>query len=137
VTEIFDKRTRIKRFGTEPESVTTPVDDDGGHRLRWIENRILILSGEDGTNGKLGNLAKKVDGHGALLKAIGGAALTGIAAAATALYTAGLRSGAREQEIEFLRAEVAALRAEARDLRAERPVYPRYAPAPPTPGDLP
>jgi hypothetical protein len=136
LSEIFDKRTRVKRFGTEPDSVPTPIDDEHTHRLRMLEDKMLVLAGEHGTNGRLGNLAKKVDGHGSLLKAIGGAALSGVVGAALALYQAGQRSGAREQEIQFLRAEVAAARAEVRDLRASTPVYPRYAPRP-APGDLP
>ena len=115
---------------------TPPPDAGDSARLRIVEDRLLVLAGIDGTNGRVGTISKRVDAHGALWKWIGAFTAANAIFAATALYTAGQKSGADERELEFLRAEVAAMRAELRDLvrfRAHR----HLQPAMPATGDVP
>lgn len=142
MSDIFDsdRRRRGRRLGTEP---TTPnpedrdMDPSDPSRLRALEDWRLILTGRDGNNGWFGNLRKEVASLSKLLKAVGGAAITGMLGAATALYAAGQKDGAREQELQFFRAELGALRAEVRDLRALDTAR-RVQPARPAPsGDIP
>jgi hypothetical protein len=113
------------------------MDPSQPTRLRALEDWRLIMTGADGTNGRFGSLRAEVAGHSKLIKAIAGAAIASVVSAAVSLYSAGQKSGAREQELQFLRAEVASLRSEVRDLRALAPAF-RFPPVTPAPsGDKP
>jgi hypothetical protein len=115
---------RYPRASTEP--LSNPSDEE--QRLRHVEDAILVLSGRDGNNGRVGNLRKDVDSVKGLLKWLGGAVAGSVLTAAVAIYQAGQKEGAKEREAEFLRAEVAALNAEVRELRAPPPAYRPYWP---------
>lgn len=99
-------------------------------RIRDLEHRLIDICGTSGTNGKLGRLREAVEGHSGLIKSIAAAALTGILTGAVALYSAGQRNGARENEFQHLRSEVATLRQELHEARraAPRPMPARNAP---------
>jgi hypothetical protein len=112
------------------------MDPSEPTRLRALEDWRLLLTGRNDNNGWFGNLRKEVGSHSKLIKAIGTAALTAVLGAAGALYASGVKAGARDQEFQFMRAEVAACRAETRDLRALLPAF-RFPPVTPAPGDKP
>jgi len=106
------------------------VDDDSlPSRVRACEDRLLVLSGEDGTNGRVGNLRKDVDGHHGLLKWIGGAVAGSLVTAGLAIYGAGQKAGSSEQERQYMRAAIEELRVQVRELRGYR------APSWPSKGD--
>jgi hypothetical protein len=82
------------------------IERELAHRLRIVEDKLLVLSGADGSNGKLGNLTKRVDGHDGLIKWIGGG-LGGVALlAAAAIYAFGQDDGAAKQEEQYQRAAI-------------------------------
>lgn len=110
---------RFPRAATEPTS--NPSEEE--QRIRKIEDDLLMLAGKDGTNGKVGDIRREVDGHRSLLKYIGTAVLGSVVTAIAAIYSAGEKSGAKDREAEYLRAEVASLKAEVRELRALLPAY--------------
>src|SRR5688572_33313749 len=109
---------RFPRAQTEPSN---PSEDE--RRLRWCEHRLLVMSGEDGTNGKVGNLARDVGAVRSLLKYLAMGVAGSVLTAGAAIYQAGQKEGAKEREAEYLRAEVASLKAEVRELRAQLPAY--------------
>lgn len=75
-------------------------------RVRAAEDRLLVLAGVDGTNGKIGNLRKDVDGHRGLLKWLGGAITGSVLTAVAAIYAAGQKNGANEAEKLYQRAAI-------------------------------
>lgn len=108
-----------QRAQTEPTS--NPSEEE--QRLRNIEDALLELTGKSGTNGKFGNLTKRVDVHDSRANKIIAGVLASMLTAFGAVYWAGREDGGNERESEFLRAEVAALKAEVRELRALLPAY--------------
>jgi hypothetical protein len=120
----------VSIFDTDRRAATTPpiedphrgLDDhdrDQAVRLRRVEDRLLTLSGEDGTNGKLGTLTKRVDAHDGIWKRIGALLAGAVVAGAGGFYTAGQRNGNAESERNTARAELAATRAELREIRSD------------------
>jgi hypothetical protein len=120
--ELEDTRPR-RRLDTESES--TPRTDEE-YRLRAIENRLIAISGEDGTNGRVGNLRADVDAFRGILKWVVAGIASSLIAAGGALWQAGQETGAKKQELEYLRTEVARLRDELRDIRANSPIRPPW-----------
>jgi hypothetical protein len=117
--EKAERRRHRPRAQTEPS--TNPSDEE--RRLRHIEDTLLLLGGKDGTNGKVGNTRRDVDGVRAVLKYLAMGVAGSLLTAGAAVYQAGQRDGAKEREAEYLRAEVASLKAEVRELRAQLPAY--------------
>jgi hypothetical protein len=93
--------------------------NDLTERMREVENRIIAISGLDGSNGKLGMLAKAVaddrKSRQGWMLALAGVAVPALIAGASALYITGTRDGDEARLIETLRADVARLQAEAND----------------------
>ncbi len=101
-------------------------------RLRAVEDRQLITSGADGTNGKLGNLTKRVDVLDGWIKWILGGLGSVAITAAVAVYTAGQKDGATEQEKQYQRAAIERLQ---RQVEAMGSPVPYRWPANPTGDD--
>ena len=117
---IFDSDRPGRNRTPPPDDPYTGMSDqdrDFAMRLRRVEDRLLTLSGEDGTNGKIGNLRAIVDGHNGLIKWIGGAVAGSVVTAALAIYGAGIKAGANEQEKQYMRAAIEELRAQVREMR--------------------
>jgi hypothetical protein len=116
--ENAERRLR-QRASTEP--LSNPTEEE--QRLRNVEDSLLVLSGKDGTNGRVGNLRKDVDNVRSFLRYVAMGIAGSILTATAAIYQAGQKDGGEAREAEFLRAELAAVRAEVRELRALLPAY--------------
>jgi hypothetical protein len=99
------------------------VIDDALTRLRAAEDRLLTIAGEDGTNGKLGQLRKEVDEEKASRKGwaltIAGFAVTAFIPGAGALYVTGTRDGDTTRALATAIAETEGLQSQVNDLSSE------------------
>lgn len=110
--------------------------DEMPERLRACEDRLLVLSGEDGTNGRLGNLTTRVDTIWGIVKWIGGGLGATALTAALAIYGSGQKDGARTQESQYQRAKLEEQDARIKELeRVIRELRGARAPLWPTTGD--
>ncbi len=97
---------------TEPIS---PIDELSD-RMRAVEDRLLVMSGQDGTNGKVGTLRRDFDedrsSRRGWLATLAGGAATALVTGVTALIIAAREDGAMERTIEFMQAQAAVMRAD-------------------------
>ncbi|MDQ3153616.1 MAG: hypothetical protein M3R63_18520 [Actinomycetota bacterium] len=115
-------------------------DENTGKRLTALEIRSLVVSGEDGNNGRLGNLRADVRKIRALLVAVAVVLLGGIGGAAKLLDDAAERRGRERAEIEHMRSVVERLADRQESMRSDLLVLKVKAGAPLdilVPGDLP
>jgi wobble nucleotide-excising tRNase len=102
-------------------------------RLRAVEDKLLLAVGVDGTNGRVGNLRKEVDGHSGALKWLMGVAAASVVTAVAAIYGAGQKDGSNEQEKQYQHAAIERLQRKVEALEGIPPAY-RF-PANPLTGD--
>jgi outer membrane murein-binding lipoprotein Lpp len=100
---------------------------ESGHdlsaRVREAENRIIAISGLDGSNGKLGTLAAKVEEDRSNRRGwalwIAGIAVTALVTGGGALYVAGTRDGDTARALATAIAETERLHSQVNDLSSE------------------
>jgi hypothetical protein len=103
---IFDDRDRTPNRNRRAE---TDPDGDLPDRVRGCEDRLLVLSGQDGTNGKVGNLRRDFDREQSGRRWIAGVAITALLTGAGALYSAARDDGAEARDIEHQRSQISVL----------------------------
>jgi hypothetical protein len=111
---IFDDRDRTPNRNRRAE---TDASDDLPDRVRGCETRLIVLSGEDGTNGKVGTLRRDVDDERSNRRGwqtwIASIAITALLTGAGALYSAARDDGAEARTIEHMRSQISVLQGQA------------------------
>jgi hypothetical protein len=110
---VFDApRDRTPRSPTES-------DHDAAARLRAVEDKLLVVAGIDGDNGKLGNLREAFENEKASRRnwslVLIPIAITAFLTGASALYVTGTQDGDQARTIEHLQTEIARLQVNANE----------------------
>jgi hypothetical protein len=97
----------------------TESDYDAQARLRSVEDKLLVIAGSDGTNGKLGNLRTAFESEVASrrnwLLVLIPIAITAFLTGASALYVTGTKDGDQMRTIEQLQTEITRLQVNANE----------------------
>jgi hypothetical protein len=97
----------------------TESDYDAQARLRSVEDKLLVIAGADGTNGKLGNLRSAFESEVASrrnwLLVLIPIAITSFLTGASALYVTGTKDGDQARTIEHLQTEISRLQVTANE----------------------
>ena len=105
VSRHVDKAER-RRMNGDLAVAAVNGDEQTGRRLTELETRSIVISGEDGTNGRLGTLRAEVKTLRSGLITIARAVLGGSVASAKAIYAAVESRGAERAEFAHMRETV-------------------------------